>query len=100
MKTAVYINVKNEKRIIEFINYYIKIGIDFFLILDDDSTEDVNEVLLKNGINKDIYEVIYTNGRKFLQGIYNSKELWNNELIPILNYLNKNILNDEVIKNN
>jgi hypothetical protein len=85
MRTAVNINVKNEKRIIEFIKYYIKIGIDFFLILDDDSTEDVNEVLIKNNIDKNIYEVIYTNGRKFLRGIYNSKELWDNELIPILN---------------
>ena len=85
MRTAVYVNVKNEKRIIEFIKYYIKIGIDFFLILDDDSTEDVNEVLIKNNIKKDIYEVIYTNGRKFLQGIYNSKELWDKEIIPILN---------------
>ena len=85
IKTCLYVNVKNEKRIIEFIKYYIKIGIDFFLILDDDSTEDVNEVLIKNNINKDIYEVIYTNGRKFHHGIYNSKELWDNELIPILN---------------
>jgi hypothetical protein len=85
MRTAVYINVKNEKRIIEFIKYYIKIGIDFFLILDDDSTEDVNKVLIKNDISRDIYEVIYTNGRKFLQGIYNSKELWDKELLPILN---------------
>jgi hypothetical protein len=85
MRTAVYVNVKNEKRIIEFIKYYIKIGIDFFLILDDDSTEDVNKVLIKNDISRDIYEVIYTNGRKFLQGIYNSKELWDKELLPILN---------------
>ena len=85
MRTAVYVNVKNEKRIVEFIKYYIKIGIDYFLILDDDSTEDVNEVLIKNGVNQDIYKVIYTNGRKFLCGIYNSKELWDNELIPILN---------------
>ena len=84
MRTAVYVNVKNEKRIVEFINYYIKIGIDFFLILDDDSREDVNEVLIKNNINKDIYEVIYTNGRKFLWGIYNSKDLWDKELMPIL----------------
>jgi len=85
MRTAVYVNVKNEKRIIEFIKYYIQIGIDFFLILDDDSTEDVNKVLIKNNINKNIYDVIYTNGRKFLQGIYNSKELWDKEIIPIFN---------------
>ena len=85
MRTAIYVNVKNEKRIIEFIKYYIKIGIDYFIILDDDSTEDVNEVLIKNNINTSIYEVMYTNGRKFLHGIYNSKELWDNELIPILN---------------
>jgi hypothetical protein len=85
IRTCVYVNVKNEKRIIEFIKYYIKIGINYFIILDDDSDVNVNEILIKNGINKDIYEVIYTNGRRFHYGIYNSSELWDNELLPILN---------------
>ena len=83
-RTCVYVNVKNEKRIIEFIQYYIKIGVDYFIILDDDSDTDVNEVLLANNINREIYRIFYTNGRRFLHGIYNSKELWNNELIPLL----------------
>ena len=85
MKTGIYITVKNEKRIVEFINYHIKIGIDFFLILDDDSTEDVNKVLIQNDISRDIYEVIYTNGRKLIGGIYYSAEHWDKELLPILN---------------
>jgi len=85
MKTAVYVNVKNEKRIVEFIKYYTQIGIDYFIILDDDSTENVKAVLIKNNINSGVYDVIYTNGRKFLHGIYNSKELWDKELIPLLN---------------
>ena len=29
--------------------------------------------------------MIYTNGRKFLNGIYNSKDLWDKELLPLLN---------------
>jgi hypothetical protein len=36
MKTAVYVNVKNETRLAEFIDYYAKIGIDYFVIMDDD----------------------------------------------------------------
>jgi hypothetical protein len=76
--------VKNEKRIVEFIQYYIKIGIDYFIILDDDSDTDVNEILVAENINREIYSVLYTNGRRFLHGIYNSKELWNKELIPLL----------------
>ena len=85
MKTAVYVNVKNEKRIVEFIKYYTHIGIEHFIILDDDSTENVKDILIKNNINSLVYDVIYTNGRKFLHGIYNSKELWDKELIPLLN---------------
>ena len=85
MRTCVYVNVKNEKRIIEFIKYYIKIGINHFIILDDDSEEDVNEILIKNGISRYIYDIIYTNKRRFHYGIYNSSELWDNELLPILN---------------
>ena len=85
-RTGVYVNVKNEKRIIEFIQYYIKIGIEYFIILDDDSDSDVNEILVAVNINRDIYSIIYTNGRRFLHGIYNSKELWNNELIPLLKH--------------
>ena len=85
MRTSVYVNVKNEKRIIEFIKYYIKIGINHFIILDDDSEEDVNEILIKNGISRHIYDIIYTNRRRFHYGIYNSSELWDNELLPILN---------------
>ena len=83
-RTCVYVNVKNEKRIVEFIQYYIKIGIDYFIILDDDSDTDVNKILVAENINREIYSVLYTNGRRFLNGIYNSKELWNNELIPLL----------------
>ena len=84
MKTGLYVNVKNEKRIIEFIKYYIKIGIDYFIILDDNSTVDINEILINNYIQQDIYDVIYTGNRRFLHGIYNSAELWDNEIIPLL----------------
>jgi hypothetical protein len=84
MKTCVHVNVKDEIRIIEFINYYLKIGIDYFIIMDDDSKQDTKELLLQNNINKNIFTVLYTNKRRFLFGIYNSYEYWKNELLPIL----------------
>lgn len=85
MKTGVYITVQDEIRIIEFINYHIKIGIDFFIILDDNSIEDVKNVLTKNNINDDIYEIIYINGRKLMYDVYYSSTHWNKEIMPILN---------------
>ena len=88
MKTCIYITVKDEKRLIEFINYHIKIGIDFFIILDDNSIEDVKNVLIKNNINTDNYEIIHINGRKLLHDVYYTSSHWNNEIIPILNKKN------------
>jgi hypothetical protein len=84
MKTCVYVNVKNELRIAEFIKYYINLGIDYFIIMDDDSIEDVNITLINNNIDTHIYNVLYTNKRRFLYGVYNSKDHWDNELLPIL----------------
>jgi hypothetical protein len=84
MKTCVYVNVKNEKRIIEFVKYYYKIGIDYFIFFDDNSTIDVKDVLIQNNVNENNYSVLYTGKRNFFYGVYNTKEHWYNEIIPLL----------------
>ena len=84
MKTCVYVNVKNEKRIIEFVQYYFKIGVDYFIFFDDNSTNDVKHILIQNNINNNKYTVLYTGERDFFNGVYNTKDHWYNEIIPIL----------------
>jgi hypothetical protein len=54
-RTAVYIIIKDEKYIVEFIKYYLKIGFDYFIILDDNSTIDYISLFDKNKIDKNIY---------------------------------------------
>lgn len=54
-KTAVYVIIKDEKYIIEFIKYYLKIGFDYFIILDDNSTIDYVSLFDKNNINQKMY---------------------------------------------
>jgi len=83
-KTCLYTTIKNESRIIEFVNYYIKIGIDYFIFLDDNSTENVKTVLLKNNIDRNIFTVLYVGGRNFFE-VYCTATHWKNEILPILN---------------
>jgi hypothetical protein len=87
-KTCLYTNVQNEERIVEFLKYYIKLGIDYFIILDDNSIKDVKDILLENNFNLNNFSVLYLGKRKFFD-VYCSKTHWDNEVLPILN--DKNI---------
>ena len=59
MRVAVYIILKDEARILEFVNYYLKIGVDFFIFLDDNSIDiNLSEIMCKNNIAIDKY-IIY-----------------------------------------
>jgi hypothetical protein len=57
MNVCLSTSSKNEKHIIEWINYYIKIGIDYFIIYDDLSDISVEETLIENNIDSSIYTV-------------------------------------------
>ena len=54
-RTAVYIIIKDEIYILELIRYYLKIGFDYFIILDDESSIDYELLFRENGINTNIY---------------------------------------------
>jgi hypothetical protein len=54
-RTAVYMIIKDEIYIIELIKYYLKIGFDYFIILDDESSIDYELIFIENGINKNMY---------------------------------------------
>jgi len=84
MRIGLYINIKNELRMVEFIKYYLKIGIDYFIIFDDDSEKNIKDVLEENNIDNKIYSLLYSNGRNFMRDVYNTNTLWKNEIIPIL----------------
>ena len=82
-KTCLYTTVKNEKRLIEFINYYKKLGINYFIILDDNSKYPVNKMLLDNNIDKNIFTVLMTGNRSFWN-IYCTAQHFDNEVFPVL----------------
>ena len=97
MKFAIFAAARNEKHIIEWLNYYIKVGFDYFYIFDDLSDKPIEEVFNENNIDKKIYsiyrkesnEYLYENINSNIQNITYSKNFWMNYLIPDLK--NKNI---------
>ena len=97
MKFAIFAAARNEKHIIEWLNYYIKVGFDYFYIFDDLSDKPIEEVFNENNIDKKIYsiyrkesnEYLYENVNSNIQNITYSKNFWMNYLIPDLK--NKNI---------
>lgn len=93
MKVCLSTSSKNEKHIIEWINYYIKIGIDYFIIFDDLSDKPIQEVFDENNIDKSIYTIFRNNNRDNLYENLNmryivhrcySPEYWINLCIPKL----------------
>ena len=93
MKIAIYSPVRNESKIIEWINYNTKIGIDFFILFDDESDISLNDILLQNNINKDIFKIIYNTELSHINlaknNYYNSEEIFTNLILPEL--INNNI---------
>ena len=90
MKVGIYAPVKNELRIIEFINYYLKIGINYFIFFDDNSEIPLNEILLQNNISTDIF-TIFDNSlinihipNDIIKWKYCNKYIWLNIIYPIL----------------
>lgn len=57
MRVGLATSCKNEKHIIEWLNYYIKIGIDYFIIYDDISDIPVEQLFIENNVDKNIYTI-------------------------------------------
>ena len=83
---AIFAAARNEKHIIEWLNYYIKVGFDYFYIFDDLSDKPIEEVFNENNIDKKIYsiyrkesnEYLYENINSNIQNITYSKNFWMN----------------------
>ena len=93
MKYAIFATARNEKFIIEWVNYYIRLGFNCFIVYDDLSDKPIQEVFEENNIDKVIYKIyrnnshanLYDNLHKtFTQHISNSNMLWKNTIIPEL----------------
>ena len=56
MKICLATSSKNEKHIIEYINYYKKIGIDYFIIYDDLSSIPIEQIFIENNIDYEIHD--------------------------------------------
>jgi hypothetical protein len=61
MKIGLATSSKNEKNIIEWFNYYIKIGIDYFIIYDDLSDIPIQDVFNENNIDISKYFIFRNN---------------------------------------
>ena len=90
MNYAIFATTRNEKFIIEWLKYYIKVGFNYFYIFDDLSDKPVEEVFNENNIDKNLYsiyrkesnEYLYENLNNNIQNITYSKNFW-------INYLNQ-----------
>jgi hypothetical protein len=98
MKFALATSSKNEKHIIEWFNYYIKIGIDYFIIFDDLSDISIQQTFNENNIDKSKYTIVRNTDRNNLYENIDqcyivhrcySPEYWQKHFIPKL--LEKNI---------
>jgi hypothetical protein len=97
MRFAIFAAARNEKHIIEWLNYYIKLGFDYIYIFDDLSDKPIEEVFNENNIDKNLYSIyrkesdkyLYENLNSRIQNITYSNNFWMNYLIPDLK--NKNI---------
>ena len=56
-KYGIFVRVKNEKNIIEWIAYHYNLGFTYFIIYDDNSDYPVKKFLQDKNIKKNIYEV-------------------------------------------
>jgi hypothetical protein len=66
MNVAIFTPIRNEKRIIEFIKYYLKIGIKFFYFFDDnDDSSILANDLIQNNIDHDKYYIATRTGNHF-----------------------------------
>jgi hypothetical protein len=93
MKICLATSSKNEKHIIEYINYYVKIGIDYFIIYDDLSDIPIEQIFTENNIDKSIYTIFRNNNTNNLYSDLTQRyivhkcyhpETWKNLIIPKL----------------
>jgi hypothetical protein len=98
MKICLATSSKNEKHIIEFINYYKKIGINYFIIYDDLSDIPIEQIFIENNIDPSIYTIFKNNNTDNLYSNINERYIvhkayhpytWQNLIIPKL--IEKNI---------
>ena len=89
-------SVRNEQRILEWVNYYYKIGVNHIILLDDNDYEDntLNQCL-KN-INPSLFTIIKDKSKTNLEHIKcnytHSKEHWTTNIQPCLKQLNATYL--------
>ena len=83
MKTAIYTPIRNELRIVEFINYYLKLGFDYFILFDDNSDIPITKILKDNNFNMNMFSVIQNIYYKDIKGIYSCKH-WAELICPVL----------------
>ena len=93
MKICLATSSKNEKHIIEYINYYKKIGIDYFIIYDDLSSIPIEQIFIENNIDKSIYTIFRNNDTNNLYSDLTQRYIvhkcyhpttWKNLIIPKL----------------
>ena len=98
MRICLSTSSKNEKHIIEYINYYIKIGINYFIIYDDLSDVPIEQIFIDNNIDKSIYTIFRNNDTDNLYSNIEDRYIvhkcyhpftWKNLIIPKL--IEKNI---------
>lgn len=93
MKVCLATSSKNEKHIIEWIKYYIKIGIDHFIIYDDLSDVPIKNIFIENKIDNSIYTIFRNNNTENLYTDINKRyivhkcyhpDTWKKLIIPEL----------------
>jgi Glycosyl transferase family 2 len=97
MKICLVTTAKDEKHIIEWLNYHIKIGINYFIIYDDMSDISIETIFTENNIDKSIYTIfkntnvdnLYINlEKRYVVHSFAQPDTWKNLIIPELIYHN------------
>jgi len=92
MKVGLYIPVKNETRLVEFINHYMYLGFDYFIIYDDSSDTPVLQMLEMNHFDLEKFSVLnhfYKRDRSNGYHCLTNMKHWANVILPVA--IEKNI---------
>jgi len=83
MRVALYVPIKNELRILEFINYYILLGFDYFILFDDNSDIPLSDIIKNNNLDLNMFHIIKNIYYKNINNIYSGKH-WSELIMPVL----------------
>jgi hypothetical protein len=88
---VIYSSVRNELRLLEWVNYYLNIGIDHIILLDDNDLDDYSLHKSLSTVNSSVFTIIKdgykTNLERIQTNYHHSNEHWH-KLKPILVKLN------------